>query len=258
MLEKQNKSPAKPNQWAATRQTTKAATCVWVFVCVAAYHKMFNKTQLPHCPLPFPAPQSCYIWATAGFAQANIEMGQKRCENDLKYFFWQRRKMFSCSLSLSPPPFLSLAHAHKKNKKKQKKKCEAINNKAKSKTKFNKRDSKRNVVRTQHWTGQQTNQAPPLQPPPPSTCPQPFGCCLWSFGKIFKAVWPKDANKSKWKKGCRTMCGMCRICFCKELCMCVSVCVCVCVCKSVKMIESELVLLAIFKPYAGWQLNEAK
>lgn len=39
---------------------------------------------------------------------------------------------------------------------------------------------------------------------------------------------------------------------CVAVCMCRYVCgMCVCLCESVKMIESELVLLAVFKPYAG-------
>lgn len=67
-------------------------------------------------------------------------------------------------------------------------KCEAINNKAKSKTKFNKRDSKRNVANpTRTRTGQQTNQ-PAACNPLPVPFPSPAVCCLWSFGKIFKAV----------------------------------------------------------------------
>lgn len=53
--------------------------------------------------------------------------------------------MFSCSPTLILP--FSHSHTHTlQQKKKEKKKCEAINNKAKSKTKFNKRDSKRNVA----------------------------------------------------------------------------------------------------------------
>lgn len=127
--------------------------CVWLLIIKCLIKHSCRTAPCPSLCHSLP-PQSCYIWATAGFAQANIEMGQKRCENDLKYFFWQRRKMFSCSSTL----ILPFSHSHTHTLHKKKKKCEAINNKAKSKTKFNKRDSKRNVANpTLNWSANKPN-----------------------------------------------------------------------------------------------------
>lgn len=126
------------------------SVCVWLLIIKCLIKHSCRTAPCPSLCHSLP-PQSCYIWATAGFAQANIEMGQKRCENDLKYFFWQRRKMFSCSSTL----ILPFSHSHTLRKKK---KCEAINNKAKSRTKFNKRDSKRNVANpTLNWSANKPN-----------------------------------------------------------------------------------------------------
>lgn len=241
MLEKQkiNRQQNQINGQSHGKQQ-KQRSCVCECVCVAAYHKMFNKTQLLHCPLPLSlslfAPSIMLYMSHSGICPSQHWNGPKTLWKWFKIFLLTAAQNVFLPLSF----FLSLTRTRTHSTRRKRSVRLLI---IKQSLKRNSISVIRNeTLRTQHWTGQQTSQTPLCSPPPPTLYFfYPSACCLWSFGKIFKAVWPKDANKSKWKKGCRTMCGMCRICFCKELCVCMSESVCGCVCVCVWKCENDWV-----------------
>lgn len=92
--------------------------------------------------------------------------------------------MFSCSSTLILP--FSHSHTHTlQQKKKEKKKCEAINNKAKSKTKFNKRDSKRCEPNTE-LVSKQTKHPFVVPLPPLPTCSTPLPAVFGHLAKYLR------------------------------------------------------------------------
>lgn len=99
MLEKHkiNRQQNQINGQPHGKQQKQLHVCVFLSVCmcVAAYHKMFNKTQLPHSTLslslssPFPIShslQTYYIWATTGFGSSQHWNGPKTLWKWFKIF----------------------------------------------------------------------------------------------------------------------------------------------------------------------------